>query len=244
MLRALPPFVLLAVPFACTAARAQPAAADFTTVASAGSYDVDVTVGPAASVKVTCKDGNPAHVRTKVASGKLTIEDANLKPYSACTVTVTTSALVAVESVGSGSTTVKGNGAGLASVTMAGSGRVVVAEAKTDTLTITARGSGDLRIDAITAKDVRAETSGSGTVHLRGTTKTTALTARGSGDLDARALEAEDAHVRGFGSADVSAFASRRADVETNGSGDVVIFGKPAEKNAQTRGSGSIRFAP
>jgi hypothetical protein len=252
--RAFTPLLLLAIVSlvsACRVARAesQPTDArpsgDFTSIAASGSFDVDGTIGPATSVNVACSDGDVTRVSTKVEGGKLTIEDtrSRWRTSATCTVTVTTPKLAAVQSVGSGNTTVKGSGEGLATIASMGSGTTVIAEAKADTVTITSRGSGELRIDTVTANDIAAEAMGSGTMRLSGKSNACALTVRGSGQVDAKSLAAESAKVRVFGSGDVAARASRRADVETNGSGDVIIYGKPAEKSAHTHGSGTIRFA-
>jgi hypothetical protein len=250
-MKALSSLLFLAILSGCESAHAYgPADArklgEFTSIAATGPFDVNVTVGRDAAVSVACSDGDVRRVSTKVENGTLTIEDTKTSIWpkrSTCTVTVSTPKLTAMKSVGSGDATIEGSGEGLTTITRIGSGETVVAEARAERLTLTLRGSGGLRVDAIAANEIGAEAMGSGTLRVAGKSKGVSITVHGSGQAEAKSLEAESANVKLFGSGDVAAYASQRADVETNGSGDVVIYGKPSARNAQSNGSGRIRFS-
>jgi hypothetical protein len=219
----------------------------FSSIVVEGAVNTKVTVGPAHEVAVTCDDPERVqYVETRIEGTTLIIDthfpELVFHRNDHCVATVAMPTLVSIATHGSGDVVVGGKGDGLARVESTGSGDVIVASASADGLEIHGSGSGNVRIAALTADHVSARTTGSGEVEVAGKTKTLEAEISGSGNLKARSLVTEDSSVRNKGSADVFIFASHRADVRTNGSGDVVVAGSPAERRCRANGSGDVRW--
>jgi hypothetical protein len=113
-------------------------------------------------------------------------------------------------------------------------------------------GSGDMEIDKLSGKQVRAQITGPGNLSIAdlsadaadlaltgsgdlivgGKALTTMLSTTGSGDIDADNLAAGNASLRLVGSGDIRARASKGADISIMGTGD-----------AQVRGTASCRVS-
>ncbi len=79
-------------------------------------------------------------------------------------------------------------------------------------------------------------------MRVTGSSERVQITSEGSGDVDAHDLRAAAVDARTSGSGDIAVAASQRAEVNTSGSGDVVVRGRPAQRIANSDGSGSISF--
>jgi hypothetical protein len=106
----------------------------------------------------------------------------------------------------------------------------------------TVHGTGELTLDAGNGDSVEAELTGAGTIVLAGAARSFQAASNGSGTLDAQRLRAEEVKVRqaGSGNASVTAHASLAAAV--SGSGDVDVYGDPAQRNVSRTGSGDVHF--
>ena len=103
-------------------------------------------------------------------------------------------------------------------------------------------GSGELTLDAGNGDSVAAELTGSGTITLAGAARSFAAMSNGSGTLDAQRLRAESVNVRQTGSGDASVNASATVTVAVSGSGDVDVYGDPAQRSVSRTGSGDVHF--
>jgi hypothetical protein len=220
---------------------------EFSKVVSNGPYDVQVRIGADPAVEVECGGEGASHVRTRIEDGTLVIERDRSGSWfgvasDKCTVSVTLPKLVSVAVSGSGDLSVDGKGDGLARISASGSGDVRVDSAHADQFELDASGSGNVSIRDLTADDVHARVSGSGDVLTSGRAKVFVVESNGSGDVKARSLKTEESRVRSNGSANVHLFASRKVDVQSNGSGDVFVVGQPAEKACAVQGSGRVRW--
>ncbi len=197
--------------------------AGFDAVETGGSMDVQVTVGPAPSVRITIDRNLQPYVLARVQGSRLILEQrGSLRPRVRALAEVTMPALRAVSTSGSGGATVDGGSAGTLSISTSGSGSVRW------------RGQAEL---------VTVSTSGSGRVVLAGRAGTLQVSTSGSGDVDGAGLTVSgDAEVSTSGSARVEvALAGGALRARTSGSGDVLYSGEARVVDAQTSGSGRVR---
>jgi hypothetical protein len=106
------------------------------------------------------------------------------------------------------------------------------------------RGSGDLTLSQISQPRLDVTIKGSGDVTATGTVNAVHLGIFGSGEARFDDLAAQSAQVEIRGSGDARVTAQVDADVLIAGSGDVALFGGPAMRRSEIRGSGSIRHMP
>ncbi len=197
-------------------------ATGFDRVAVGGSFDVDVTVGNAYSVRITGDDNLLPYVRTEVRGRTLEIESSrNLDPTTTLRVAVSTPALVSLASSGSSDVRASGVRANAFDASVSGSSDLAAA--------------GDFG-------DLDASVSGSGSVRLQGTAGAVNATVSGSGDLDLAQVAARSARVRVSGSGDAVVHASEALSASVSGSGDVRYLGAPRVESSVS-GSGTVRPA-
>lgn len=199
----------------------------FDSVGLAGSHDVVVTVGGAASVraegdpdiidKLDIKvEGSTLKIGTQKGMNWTSSFMRNRKPV---TVYVTVPSLVA--------------GA------VAGSGDLKIDKVEGQRFKGAVAGSGDLQIAAMRVGEAEFAVAGSGDIRASGSAQRLEAKLAGSGDLDLSGLEAKDADVSVAGSGDVRARATGTANVSLMGSGDVTLTGG-AQCSVKKRGSGEV----
>jgi hypothetical protein len=101
------------------------------------------------------------------------------------------------------------------------------------------RGSSELALGSIDARELSIEINGSGDVDADGTVGNLIATIEGSGDADLRDLAARTATVSIQGSGDVRANVRDQLDVSIQGSGDVSYRGNPRLRQ-HVSGSGDV----
>ncbi|WJH41738.1 DUF2807 domain-containing protein [Aliirhizobium terrae] len=106
------------------------------------------------------------------------------------------------------------------------------------------RGSGDLTLSQISQPKLQVIIKGSGDVKATGSVDTVDLSISGSGEAQLDDLIAKSVKVDIRGSGDATLTAQIDADVSISGSGDVALFGNPAMRRSQVKGSGSIKQMP
>jgi len=230
---------LLAVPFALTSGGCLMLVGDgdveveerghvgFDAVVNDTSLDVEVTLGEDENegVRVLCDANLLGRVETSVDGNVLRIGRAgllSLRPRGGCRVEVTAAHLRAVHNNGSGEVRTLGETPELEVIRQLGSGLVAV--------------------DELTSASVDVRSTGSGEVHLAGTTGDVSFVSTGSGGIHARDLRAETVQARSTGSGGLELFASELVDAELVGSGDIHVWGSPADRVAHSTGSGDVVF--
>ncbi|MFC0251851.1 head GIN domain-containing protein [Massilia consociata] len=104
-------------------------------------------------------------------------------------------------------------------------------------------GSGELDLNAGAGVDrFEAALTGSGSLTIVGSARELHATASGSGELDARHLRAASVEVGQTGSGSSTVQARQRVKASISGSGDIEVFGNPAERSISRSGSGSVTF--
>jgi hypothetical protein len=104
-------------------------------------------------------------------------------------------------------------------------------------------GSGDLRIDNAQLGQFALSIAGSGDVQLSGTADEARFGVAGSGDIDARNFAAKKVSVSISGSGDAHVNATEALEAKVAGSGDVTYSGHPRDVARRVSGSGSIEAA-
>jgi hypothetical protein len=105
-------------------------------------------------------------------------------------------------------------------------------------------GSGELEMNGGASDKVEIAMIGSGSMTVVGSCKEFTAEQTGSGDLNARHLSADAADLQLMGSGEAILTARKVANVSVRGSGDVVIYGNPSERNVSRNGSGEVTFKP
>jgi hypothetical protein len=196
---------------------------DFTGVESHGSFDVYLTQGSSAGVKIEGEQNIVSYIDLRIENGILNIDTKDnvwLDPTHTVKIYVTAPSYRRVENTGSG------NVAGQTKLTN---------DAKMD---IGSTGSGTLTLD-VDAPEIESNITGSGGVSLSGETKKFSAVVTGSGDLNALDLKTEESNVEVTGSGNVSVYSSVKLDASITGSGGVRYKGN-AQVKSDISGSGSV----
>lgn len=206
-----------------------------------GSMHVDVRVGPQASLQVEADSNLLPLIRTEADGSNLRIWiEGSVRSNNGIRVVYTAPRLTQIRSNGSGRLVVGDlNGEPLALVKN-GSGATQLS-GRVSKLDMQINGSGSIDASALQTGNANVSLSGSGRLSL-GQVNAEAFNAqvRGSGDLQASGSAASvNARVHGSGGANLMGLASQRADLSTNGSGDISALVKQALV-ANTFGSGRI----
>jgi hypothetical protein len=128
----------------------------------------------------------------------------------------------------------------LRAVSASGSGEVRIDALTAPLFSLALAGSGDARLARLATDELSVSIAGSGDISASGRTKRLALSIAGSGDVAAQDLTADEVKVSVAGSGDARVHAERELTVSIAGSGDVVYTGAAALKSSIV-GSGSVR---
>ncbi len=120
--------------------------------------------------------------------------------------------------------------------------KVVVGIALPQAPAIKVKGSGDVTLHDLLQDNLELQVVGSGDISASGQVRNFSATVAGSGDVDAKHLVAEFADLSIAGSGDIDAFVRSRVKARVVGSGDIVVFGRPKERDHSVAGSGDIEF--
>ena len=143
---------------------------------------------------------------------------------------------------GSGDSTVNGFSGEKVAVQLNGSGSVRFNGRYRDA-TVGLTGSGDLDVNGGAAMDrVETRLMGSGSITVSGTTRALEADTTGSGRLDAEHLRASEVTLSQTGSGDSVVQARDTIRITLSGSGDVEVYGNPAERSTSRTGSGSVTY--
>lgn len=201
---------------------------DFQRVSLAGSHDVVVTVGDAASVRAVGDAEALDRLEIRVDNGELILRDRKRDGLfwgsnkHKATIYVTAPALAAAA--------------------VAGSGDMKIDRVQGDSFKAAVAGSGDIEIAQIQVDEAKFSIAGSGDIKAAGTAQRTKASIAGSGDIDIGGVQVRTASVSIAGSGDVRIHASETANVSIVGSGNVEVGGT-ARCNVSKRGSGEVRCA-
>jgi hypothetical protein len=206
-----------------------------------GPLQVELRVGPAASLRLEADSNLLPLIRTDSSGSALRVwVQGGVRTNHGLRVIYTTPQLGQIRASGSGRLVASGFEGGALTLTKSGSGESQLS-GKVGSLNMQLSGSGSVNASALQSGNANLELNGSGRLNL-GQVSADALnvTLRGSGDMLASGVATNvNARVSGSGGVNLMAVASERADLATNGSGDISARVRQALV-AQTNGSGSI----
>jgi hypothetical protein len=156
-------------------------------------------------------------------------------------VTVTLPSLESLAVNGSGEHTVSGFAGDHLDVALDGSGSMRF-NGRYREIMAAVHGSGDLELTGGTCDTVDAAVAGTGRLTLVGSSRELHAALRGSGDLDARHLRADAVDLVLQGSGDSAVYARKRLHAELTGSGEVNVYGNPAERSVKREGTGAVNY--
>jgi len=125
---------------------------------------------------------------------------------------------------------------------ISGSGDIIAQTAiKTDNLKVKISGSGNVKIEILSVKNLGMAISGSGDIYLAGTdvAESASYSISGSGNIENQNLQCKKVEISVSGSGDVKVWAVDELNARVSGSGDVYYKGRPVI-DAKTSGSGGI----
>jgi hypothetical protein len=179
----------------------------------------------------TARDGDTLRIETR----------GGFSSSHPATVEMTLPALRQLQVMGSGDSEVSGFSGDRLKLGIFGSGNVSFS-GQYQNVGANLHGSGSLKLGAGTSERIELGLFGSGNISASGKSKALNAKLAGSGDLDARQLQAETATISVFGTGDASIHATRTVAVSSRGTGDVDVYGKPAQRAVSTSGTGTVRW--
>lgn len=217
----------LSVPTPAWAAEEVRAVSGFQAVALEGSVTVKVDLAEKESVRVNASGKGAEQVETVLEQrkGVPTLVIRNSRSWLAGK----TDAVVTVQ------------GPQFKALGVAGSGVLEAKLSNQPALLLLMAGSGDLRVQGLTAHQVDVNVAGSGDVRVQGAAQNLSVNVAGSGDAWLKDLEAEDVKVSIAGSGDARVNARQRLRVSVAGSGDVRYTGAAKDISTTVMGSGSVK---
>jgi hypothetical protein len=129
------------------------------------------------------------------------------------------------------------------SLSISGSGDILAQTAiKTGDLKIKISGSGNVKIENLSVKNLELGISGSGDIVMAGTdvAESASYSISGSGDIDNQGLQCKKVDIHVSGSGDVKVWAVDELNAKVSGSGDVYYKGRPII-DSKTSGSGDLK---
>lgn len=218
---------------------------------ASGALTVQVSIGSTPSLSVSGDENLLPYVLTEQQGERLVIHtQRSLSPKQPIKVTVVMPALsylkhtgsgrlevaglnggdLQVEATGSGETELGGKVRSL-SARLVGSGDLTGQQLIADSMDVDVLGSGDVRLGKIETGSLRASIKGSGSVAAEGRAREVKGRIMGSGDIHFKDLQSHTAELEIMGSGDISAYASESVKADAKGSGEIVVYGKPARQS-------------
>ncbi len=198
----------------------------FTSLSSHGAMEVQISYGNSNSIEVQADENLLPYIETTVEGGKLTIKskkNVNLKSASKITVSVSMTKVNGLQLSGSGN--IEGNGN-------------FTSDSKTNMMV---SGSGNIKLNSGSFKDLDLALSGSGNMDLKkGTADNITISISGSGNIDCSGVSSDnvDAKISGSGNARVNA--NKSIDAIISGSGNVFYKGTASNITRKVVGSGKV----
>ena len=226
-----------------------------------GSVQMEVRVGAAPSLRVEA-DGNLLPlVRTDTVDGTLTVWLASgFHSDTPVRVLLTTPQLTQIHASGSGRLTVSGlHGAplrveldgsrktvlagtvGPLSIRQQGSGGIDATALVSGSTDAGVFGSGRLELGQVVGQQLRLEMQGSGGVRASGTVQAVRVSMHGSGSAELIGLRSQTADLQTQGSGDMVVTVLGTLLADSNGSGHITVHGEPDQRGVQGR---NVRIVP
>jgi hypothetical protein len=146
-----------------------------------------------------------------------------------------------VVSGGVGATEVNGFSGDRLRLTLQGAGAVKV-NAQYRNVEVQLGGIGGMTVNTGNSDNVDLHLNGAGRIEMIGQTRQLNATLGGVGSLDAQQLRAENVDVRLTGLGNATVYAKTRATMNLSGLGSATVYGKPANRQSNAQGLGSVSW--
>ena len=103
-------------------------------------------------------------------------------------------------------------------------------------------GVGSMQLNAADAEQIDLKLGGAGAITVAGTSKLLRADLGGVGSLDAKKLTADTVTLDMSGLGGATVFARTTANLKLSGLGSATVYGKPANRNSEARGMGSVSW--
>ena len=197
----------------------------FNSIASSGSFEVQVKIDGSESLKLVGNEADLKQVETVVENGKLQIRNKDRHGWWGDSHHGKIEVYITARS--------------LSGLTVAGSGSIRVEGSLNGDVTLTVSGSGGINT-SLKADNTNIVLSGSGGLKLNGSTNDTNITISGSGNVSARDLKANSVNVSIAGSGNVNIDAEKSITAHLVGSGSLNYTGNASVRDIRTVGSGRV----
>jgi len=197
----------------------------FNSIASSGSFDVQVKIDGSESLKLVGDEADLKEVETVVEGSKLQIRFKNRHGWWGDSHHHKIEVFVTARS--------------LTGLTVAGSGSIRVDGTLTGDVNLTLSGSGGINT-SVKGDNTHIVLSGSGGLKLNGSTNDANITISGSGNVSARDLKANSVNVSIAGSGNVNIDAEKSITAHLVGSGSLNYTGNASVRDIRTVGSGRV----
>ena len=198
------------------------AVGNFDGIVVGGGFDVEVKIGPVASVVVEADDNIIKYIETTVSGNTLKIRTQDLNNYSDVHMKVYVTAT------------------SLSNLKASASAEVVVTDIITSDNKLTFRASSSASIKAeVNAPEIETDASSSATINLSGKTKTYKAEASSSGDIKSFDLLSENTTANVSSSGSIQVHASVNLNAKASSSGSIAYKGD-ANVNKSISSSGSV----
>jgi hypothetical protein len=200
------------------------AVTSFTSLSSHGAIDVQISYGNSNSIEVQADENLLPYIETTVEDGKLTIKskkNVNLNSRSKIIVSVSMAKINGLQLSGSGNINGTGN---------------FTSDAKTNVMV---SGSGNIKLNSCSFKDLDLGLSGSGNIDLnKGTADNISISISGSGNIDCSGITCDNVDAKISGSGNTRVNANKSIDAIISGSGNVYYKGTATNITTKIVGSG------
>lgn len=217
--------------------------ATVSTVELVGPIDLRLRQGDTPSLKVRSEQRLLGNIATEQDGTTLRIgaKGLLLHPRRPIEVELVLPSLNELVINGSGDSTVNGFSGEHLNVQLQGSGNLTF-NGRYKSVEAGLNGSGDLNLNSGHGEKVQLEMVGSGAIRSSGSCKELTADLTGSGKLDAEHLASDKVKVTLQGSGTTNVFARQSADLTVKGSGDISVYGNPADRNVSRSGSGGVSW--
>lgn len=207
------------------------------------SSNLDIKIADKFSIFITGDEKRIDNTEFKVRGDKLTIDkDRDFSFFGrggydgSLDISITMPDISSLEMDGSGDIVLSGVDNDALELKIDGSGDIQM-EGKSTRLEMDIDGSGDIDVSDYQGQEVRIIIDGSGDIDIEGTCETLEIKIEGSGDVKARDLICNNVEVLIDGSGDSYVYAEDTFTYDSDGSGNVDVFGEPDEVIDNSRGN-------
>ncbi|WP_460527682.1 head GIN domain-containing protein [Chitinimonas naiadis] len=220
-----------------------------------GPIYADVRQGPVVALEVEADSNLLPLLHTEVSNGTLRVwVEGSIKSSSPLRVRYTGpqigklslsgSGRISAMGIGADTLAVNSNGSGTIQLSgqvntlearANGSGSIEAGNLKISRAKASLNGSGSLSLGQLQGESLEADVRGSGNLRAAGSVRSVSANVYGSGNANLGGLNAEIAELASYGSGDVTVAVSQSVTARTQGSGDITVYGNPAQRNISGR---------